>query len=175
MFATYYSAKANKLKCTLTCRGNFECWGLEQKRKMTNFDVFNKPVARHVNSLFPSCLSPLFQGKAWCKAFHKKTRFTPAFKRTKCARIKPLFKWNALHCDSLWNRGEMQLGNGPFDRIWKPAASFDWLGAHAPVSERSNPSRTRFETEAKGNSEMDHLTGYRSQRLPSAGSCKREK
>ena len=63
--------------------------------------------------------------------------------------------------------------------IWKPAVSFGWLGAHAPVSERSNPSRTRFETEAKGNSGMGHSTDMEASgflRLAgSTCSCKREK
>ena len=54
------------------------------------------------NRRFPSCLSPLFQSE-------KLVLFT-----CKCVWIILFSIWKASHQDSLWNRGERQLGNRLF-------------------------------------------------------------
>ena len=61
---------------------------------------------------FPSCLSPqCFKASPNVKPFiWKLVLFTCKWTKI-CMRIKLISMWKTLHLDSLWNRGERQLGS----------------------------------------------------------------
>lgn len=71
--------------------------------------IFNKP--------FPSCFSPLFQNKFWCKTF--KMEMSLVFP-TMHVQEKLIPTWKVVFRYSLWNRGKSNSKTAYYDGLWLP-------------------------------------------------------